>query len=306
MSSQQWFQIDGYSYMHYTDYTSDTFKSNGYRFVFAATNPFSVQIDLPGTQRTLHLVTGDYCFIAPGVEHHFYTNIGLPAKVVTLELGLCPKKEHCNHTIASLIQNQPAVEKLLNGRPYYIISSTKRFINLILLLQQLHEKSMHEKNDTRVLDHIIAAILTQSAEDAFNTMQKPMLCVHIRKAIGYISKHYQEKITLEDISKFTGIGIRRMQILFKEELNTTFNEFLNTFRINKACDLLRSTDIPVEEIAEKTGYNSRQHFILTFKKCTDMTPNQYRKYPLRRNYKYINRDENDVFYSTMNDVMGRI
>lgn len=306
MSGNQWFNIESYSWMHYTDYTSDTFKCDGYHIVFAATNPFSVQINLPNSQRTLHLVTGDYCFIAPGVEHHFYTNVGLATKVVTLELGLCPKKEHCPHTIANLIQNQPAVEKLLNGKPYYIIASTKYFVNLLHILQNWHERSMSDKSDTRVLDHLLAAILTKAAEDAFSTLEKPMLCTHIRKAIGYISKHYQEKISLEEIAKFTGVGARRMQILFKEELNTTFNEFLNTFRINKACDLLRSTNISVEEIAEKTGYNSRQHFILTFKKCTEMTPNQYRKYPLRRNYKYISRDENDVFYSTMNDVMGRI
>lgn len=306
MEKQQWFKIEGYSYMHYTDWTSDVFKCDGYHIIFAATTPFSVEINFQNSKRTLHLVTGDYCFIAPGVEHHFYTNIGLPTKILTLELSVTPKKEGCYHTIENLIYSQPAVEKLLNGRPYYIIASSKKFVEMLLLLQHFHEKSIREKNNTRVLDPLIATILTQAAEDAFASLQKPMLCVHIRKAIGYITKNYRSHISLEELSDFVGVGSRRMQILFKEELETTFNDFLNNFRINKACDLLRSTDMSIEDIAFETGYNSRQHFILTFKKYTEMTPNQYRKYPLRRNYKFQYHDENDVFYSTMNDVMGRI
>ena len=64
MKEQQWFKIEGYSYMHYTDFTSDVQKCNGYHIVFAATTPFNVEISFQNSKRTLHLVTGDYCFIA--------------------------------------------------------------------------------------------------------------------------------------------------------------------------------------------------------------------------------------------------
>ena len=306
MSSQQWFQIESYRYVHYTDYTSDTYKCKGYHFLYADTAAFSVQIDLPNSPRTLHLVPGDFCVIAPEISHHFYTDIGPATKIITIELSLCPKKENCFHSLGNLIASQPSVEKMLCGKPYYIAAASKFFVDLMLLLQYSHEKAVKTHNETRVSDHLIAAFLTQASEDAFSSIQKPMLCVHIRKAIGYISKHYKRRITLEEVAQYTGVGERRMQILFKEELHTTFNEFLNNFRINKARDLLRSTSLSIEEIAEETGYSSRQHFILTFKKFTEMTPNQYRKYPLRRNYQFISRDENDVFYSTMNDIMGRI
>lgn len=306
MGSQQWFQIESYSYVHYTDYTSDNYKCKGYHFIFAATQPFSVSIDLANSQRTLHLVAGDFCVIAPDVKHHFYTNLGVATKVITMELSLCAKKENCYHSLGNLVVSQPSVEKLLSGKPYYISPASKYFVDLILLLQHSHEKAVKTNIDTQVVDHLIAAFLTQAAEDTFSAVQKPMLCVHIRKAIGYISKNYKRRISLEELAEYAGVGERRMQILFKEELNTTFNDFLNKFRINKACDLLRTTEISIEEIAVETGYNSRQHFILTFKKYTEMTPNQYRKYPLRRNYQFISHDKNDVFYSTMNDIMGRI
>lgn len=64
--------------------------------------------------------------------------------------------------------------------------------------------------------------------------------------------------------------------LFKESFGINFVDYLNQYRIEKAKELLLTTDKPVKEISMTTGFNSQQNFIRVFKKHTGMTPGQFK------------------------------
>ena len=65
--------------------------------------------------------------------------------------------------------------------------------------------------------------------------------------------------------------------IFKEETGKTFVEYLTEVRMDKAKELLRSTDRMLYEIAEQVGYENPAYFTVAFKKQVGLSPRDYRK-----------------------------
>ena len=59
--------------------------------------------------------------------------------------------------------------------------------------------------------------------------------------------------------------------------NISANEYINKFRMEKAIQLISTTDMPFTEIAEKTGFTTPSYFSTAFKQYTGETPTQYKK-----------------------------
>ena len=60
-------------------------------------------------------------------------------------------------------------------------------------------------------------------------------------------------------------------------MNVSITEYLTELRVEKAKMLLARTDVPIIEVADYIGLNSRQYFSMLFKKMTGMSPAAYRK-----------------------------
>ena len=65
--------------------------------------------------------------------------------------------------------------------------------------------------------------------------------------------------------------------LFRTSYNQTFLEYLTAYRVERAAELLRMTDIPVREIAPRVGYADANYFSKVFKRHTGETPTLYRQ-----------------------------
>ncbi len=65
----------------------------------------------------------------------------------------------------------------------------------------------------------------------------------------------------------------------RRQTGITFSELLTDYRIRKASELLRTTDIPMDAVAKAIGYVDASHFIRKFKECMGITPGEYRKAP---------------------------
>ena len=93
----------------------------------------------------------------------------------------------------------------------------------------------------------------------------------------YIGEHYVENISLESVAEATGISRYYVSHLFKELMNTTFVNYVNELRLNRAAMLLITTDNPVIEIASMSGFNNLSNFNRVFKIRFEKTPTAYRK-----------------------------
>ena len=63
---------------------------------------------------------------------------------------------------------------------------------------------------------------------------------------------------------------------FKKHLDVTFSKYLEGLRIEKACELIRNSDLNIEAIATEVGYTSSLSFRRAFKKVMGMPPSSYR------------------------------
>lgn len=99
----------------------------------------------------------------------------------------------------------------------------------------------------------------------------------ISKIKEYVSEHYGENITVNDIAAYVMLNPNYFGQYFKRCTGESFSQYLQTFRIQKACELLTNTDMKISTIAEITGYKATTRFFQNFYKHHKMTPAEYRK-----------------------------
>lgn len=100
---------------------------------------------------------------------------------------------------------------------------------------------------------------------------------HFNKMVAYIDGHYEQKLYLKDLSAQFYINQVYCCQLFKKNLGKTFSEYVSELRIKKARELLKKTDLSIEEIAIQTGYVEYYYFNKVFKKHCGITPSKFRK-----------------------------
>jgi len=95
-------------------------------------------------------------------------------------------------------------------------------------------------------------------------------------ALEYVSRHYMDQFPQEQLAELCHLSPTHFRRRFQQQLGTNPLSYLHQVRIMKSCDLLRSTNLPISEIAEKVGYQSlscfNRHFI-EFNRCT---PSEWR------------------------------
>lgn len=99
----------------------------------------------------------------------------------------------------------------------------------------------------------------------------------INSARSYIYDHYSdEDISLNQVAASVNISPNHFSSVFKKETGETFIEFLTRVRMDKAKELLETTDLKAQEIGYKIGYRDPHYFSYIFKKTQNITPRQYR------------------------------
>lgn len=93
----------------------------------------------------------------------------------------------------------------------------------------------------------------------------------------YVEKHYREDISLDLLADKLNITGAYLSTYFKEKRGINFSDYVNTFRMNKAKELLRETDLKIQDIAVQVGYPNVNSFIRMFKKATGLPPGEFRK-----------------------------
>ena len=99
----------------------------------------------------------------------------------------------------------------------------------------------------------------------------------VRQACEYIRAHFDEQITLEEVSLHVGLNPAYLSVLFKKEMDEGFAHYLMNVRIEEARELLRESNAPVAEICRRVGYNDIKHFTRIFEKSVGVKPGIYRK-----------------------------
>jgi len=99
----------------------------------------------------------------------------------------------------------------------------------------------------------------------------------LSKVISYISENYKKDLVLDDVADIASMTIQSFCRFFKKRTNKTFVQFLNEYRMGKACVLLVENQLSITEVCHHLGFKSSTNFNRVFKRRYKSTPMEYRK-----------------------------
>lgn len=99
----------------------------------------------------------------------------------------------------------------------------------------------------------------------------------VEKAKAYIENFYHKDLGIDEIADSVHLSVSHFCSIFKQESGFTFLEYLTKVRIDKACFMLRNTDVKIYQVAPLVGYQDAKYFTQVFKKLTGLTPSEYRE-----------------------------
>lgn len=100
----------------------------------------------------------------------------------------------------------------------------------------------------------------------------------VRRALSYMQRHYAEKLTLSEVADACYVSQWHLSKLLNRYAGKSFNDILNTLRIEEAKHLLEDHSLKIGDIGEMVGFADPAHFAKVFKKLTDMSANEYRSH----------------------------
>ena len=101
--------------------------------------------------------------------------------------------------------------------------------------------------------------------------------MRLRPVITYIAEHYKEKIYIETLSDMITVSPDYFTKMFKDSIGRTPIDYINGLRINRAMQMLATTDISVNDISDGLGFSNSNYFHKIFKQYMDTSPHAYRK-----------------------------
>ncbi|MFA6856998.1 MAG: AraC family transcriptional regulator [Treponema sp.] len=229
-------------------------------------------------ERTLH--PGDICFITSGILHGDGKDVEkcLYESVVFDPDMLRLKNYSSDEFISKMIDRQiyadaviPAAEEnrefLSTAQKLYKVMKEKpegyelfttgfmfEFLGLVKEKNYYFEKS-----------------LTPSTGKKLRTDQ-------LKAVLNLVQTRYNSALSLEQMADTAGLSPKYFCRVFREMTHHTPVEYLNLYRVNCACDKLRTTDDPIIDVAYGCGFNDFSYFIKIFKRYKGMTPFKYRNY----------------------------
>lgn len=97
----------------------------------------------------------------------------------------------------------------------------------------------------------------------------------LKRVYDYVEARYQDTINIKEVAGLANLTVPSFCNYFKKIMNVTFTEFLNDFRINKACQLLM-TDKSVADVCFECGFSNSSYFSKVFKEIKGQSPLQFK------------------------------
>lgn len=134
-----------------------------------------------------------------------------------------------------------------------------------------------------VFDYIVKPVISKEFYHSLDRFKEQYgylekISPAIQQVMDIIHKNYTAKLNLKDLSEEVHMSPTYLSRKFSEELGMSFQEYVVSYRIEKAKKFLREhPDWSIQMISEETGFTSLHHFSSTFKKTVFMSPSQYKE-----------------------------
>lgn len=218
---------------------------------------------------------GDLVLIGSNVPH---SGFGLNSTDPHREIVIQIKEDVLSNTVREITELKK-IETLLEKAKYGILfnnktkkDSTKKILQLLEL--EGHQKFLHlmeifcELADAKEIELLNDEIMPHS----IITKHKKRL----ELVFTFVEKNYQREIDINEVANIANLSLPAFCNFFKKTTKMTFTEFVNKYRINKAC-LLISQYKSISEACYESGFNNVTYFNRIFRQFTNKTPTEFKK-----------------------------
>lgn len=154
----------------------------------------------------------------------------------------------------------------------------KAFLKILYTLTGLRGTENREFQIRNLLSDAWNVLVQEiEVQKRIKTFQTLSIHERTKDILSFLHKHYQERITIADVSSYAGVSEKECIRSFKNTFHQTPMDYLIHYRIEQAKRLLAETDEPVTNIAFMTGFHSSAYFGKIFKKYLNVTPKEFRQ-----------------------------
>lgn len=150
-----------------------------------------------------------------------------------------------------------------------------------LNMEELREAVEKAKKDCQVKDAYISRMNEKQELKQVSAMggleKNPVEKVLVKEMVAYIEENYGRKILMQDVVEKFHYSETFLNKRFKESTGTTFNEYLNRYRIQKSLEMLKKGEEDLNTIAWKCGFGDYKYFGSVFRKYVGRSPKEYIK-----------------------------
>ncbi|AZN39732.1 AraC family transcriptional regulator [Paenibacillus albus] len=268
--------IVAYYYKQWVDFHMDVHAHDAIEFMYVISGTCVVETEAGATV----MRKGDLILLDAGVPHNLIVEKDNPCRMLNVEFTF----KACDGIYPSMKQlaecNAP-LSQLLDRHQNSIVLRDPSDIPHILksIVMELDTGGSHNGSMTHLLiSQLLVRVARLAAEEPGDQAAGASLNQrYVRKAAEYMHQHYDCDIQVKDIAGAVNLHPVYLQRLFKATMHMTITEYLAELRVEKAKMLLARTDIPIIDIADYIGLNSRQYFSMLFKKVTGLSPAAYRR-----------------------------
>ena len=203
------------------------------------------------------LSAGDMVLVHRGKAHRFSNEADTPV---------------CFHEVKFNIQGQQLPKLLQSVDGDVIRDSFARQLVAQLAAEYAQNRTLKEEAAQAALSALVLYLISDSRSQDTTGYNKLSL-----RVIGYLTEHYGENLSLDDISAGVGVTKNYLCNAFKSNTGITIVDCLNMIRIRKAAEQIVYSDLPLTEVAQMCGYVSASHFNRVFMRYVGMPPGQCRR-----------------------------
>lgn len=180
-----------------------------------------------------------------------------------------------NSKALNTVFNQNLVSNILDNMPDFIVSTaTNEINNFFTELYNAYSTNNLISSAIYAVQILMFIKENQNNISTINPSQDSDLLTQIK---FYINQNYKNLNTLEEIAEKFYISKYHLSHLFHKKLETTVINYLNNRKLAAAANLLRTTELPITEIAIESGFNTPAYLFKLFKKANGIAPLKYRK-----------------------------
>lgn len=147
------------------------------------------------------------------------------------------------------------------------------------LFEELHRLSRADDESGRraASYQLLSLIYRWFGDRAAGEIEGPPRNEHTEKALSLMARALRDKLGMEDLAAKLGLSEEHFIRLFRAELGMTPFQYYTRLKIEAACGLLTGGTLQVGGVAEYFGFENQFHFARVFKKCTGLSPTEYRR-----------------------------